>query len=302
MTKKEIPQRIGTQGWKQFLTNKKEMLDKFERAKEYAKTHEVETYHGIVAEEEFRNWLANFLPKKYAVTSGYIISQLQKDDIKAPHFDVIIYDALNSPVLWAEDHSGLSRTGKSQAIPAEHVLAVFEVKSQFTSETVKKALDHLEDLKPLYEKIDEPGATNKKYLPANFVCGVVFFELKAVNQYKESLLNNIVRGSFPRGYRGGVVLKGENVSDENTAVIKILASKTGLSSTVGKDKESLLTGSPLSDTVAIEDKHFGAMIIWSEANFSMFAFDLVAQLAGTYRPGYLSSWHGMSWMNPDREK
>lgn len=302
MTKKEIPQRIGTQGWKQFLTNKKEMLDKFERAKEYAKTHEVETYHGIVAEEEFRNWLANFLPKKYAVTSGYIISQRQKDDIRAPHFDVIIYDALNSPVLWAEDHSGLSRTGKSQAIPAEHVLAVFEVKSQFTSETSKKALDHIEDLKPLYERIDEPSSTNKVYLPAAFVCGVIFFELKATNQYKKSLLNNIVRGSCPRGYTGGVVLKGEGISDEKTAIIKILASETIFSSTVGKDKESLLTGSPLSDAIAIEDKYFGAMITWNEANFSIFTFDLVAQLSGTYRLGYLSSMHGMSWMHPDRGK
>ena len=49
--KNSIIVRIGTQGWKQFLTAKKEIIDRFDRAKEYAKTHEVETYHGIVAEE-----------------------------------------------------------------------------------------------------------------------------------------------------------------------------------------------------------------------------------------------------------
>jgi len=34
------------QGWKQFLTSRKEILDAFDRAKQKAKAHEVETFHG----------------------------------------------------------------------------------------------------------------------------------------------------------------------------------------------------------------------------------------------------------------
>ena len=84
-------------GWKQFLTSRKEMLDAFDRAREKSKSHEVETYHGRVAEAEFRKWLTSFLPKKFGVSSGFIISPGLKDTEKAPHFDVIIYEQLESP-------------------------------------------------------------------------------------------------------------------------------------------------------------------------------------------------------------
>jgi len=47
------------QGWKQFLTSRKEILDAFDRAKQKAKAHEVETFHGKVAEAELRKWLAS---------------------------------------------------------------------------------------------------------------------------------------------------------------------------------------------------------------------------------------------------
>jgi hypothetical protein len=298
----DMPERIGTQGWKQFLSNKKDILNKFERAKEYAKIHEVETYHGIVAEEEFRNWLTNFLPKKYAVTSGYVISQTQPDHIKAPHFDVIIYDALNSPVLWTEDHSGISPSGKSQAIPAEHVLAVFEVKSQLSSGTANKAIEHLKDLKPLYEKVDSPDVLNKRFLPAGFICGVIFFELNKKNEHSKAALNNLIRIDMPRGYMGGVILRGEDLTEEKTASIEILRSESCSNSTVGKEKESIITGSPISDSIDFGDFFISTMVTWGESNFSQFAFKLLALLNGTYKPGFLSSMHGMSWMNPERHK
>ncbi len=49
--------KFPSQGWKQFLTARQEILDKYDRAREQARSHEVETYHGNVAEAEFRNWL-----------------------------------------------------------------------------------------------------------------------------------------------------------------------------------------------------------------------------------------------------
>ena len=123
------PLLIGTQGWKQFLTSKKEMLDAFDGAKEKARAHLVQTSHGNVAEEEFRKWLSGFLPKKYAVTAGYIVSQGVGDEILLPHFEVVIYDQLESPVLWVESDSGLPLEKRPRAVPAEHVRAVLEVKS-----------------------------------------------------------------------------------------------------------------------------------------------------------------------------
>lgn len=144
-----------SQGWKQFLTSRKEMLDAFDRAREKARSHEVETYHGNVAESEFRKWLNSFLPKRYAVTSGYIVSPGLKSTDRTPHYDVIIYDSLDAPVLWVEDHPDLSAEGRSLAIPAEYVKAVLQVKSKFSSTTTKDAIEHLQDLLPLMSGIDD---------------------------------------------------------------------------------------------------------------------------------------------------
>jgi len=123
----------GKQGWRQFLGAKQEMLDAYDRARVQAKAHEVETYHGSIAEAQFRDWLGSFLPRRYGVTAGYIVSQAQEEDVRLPHFDVIIYDQRESPVLFVETNPDTSTKGAARAIPAEHVLAVFEVKSAFNS-------------------------------------------------------------------------------------------------------------------------------------------------------------------------
>jgi hypothetical protein len=297
------PVRIGTQGWKQFLTSKKEMLDAFDRAKEKTRLHEVATYHGTVAEFEFREWLSSFLPKKYGVTAGYIVSQGARDNIKAPHFDVIIYDQHESPVLWVESHPGLSEHGKSCAIPAEYVHGVIEVKSSFDSSTATKAIEHLFDLEPLLTGIDTANERYKKYLPLGFFSAIVFFELRKENEFSKAALNNLIPNKELRGYYGGIVLRGEGLDSDKTGQVKMLHSETQIESTVGKTKESLITGSPLADSRAYKDHyHLGAMLMWNETYFAQFAFDMVALMSGAYRGGMISSLHGFSWMNPDRNK
>jgi hypothetical protein len=130
-------------GWEQFLTSRKEMLDAFDRAKVKAKAHEVEVYHGKVAEATFREWLSSFLPKRYGVTPGYIVSPGLQSTRDLPHFDVIIYDHLESPVLWIEGSPDSTAQGTSRAIPVEFVLCVLEVKSGFSSTTTGQAIEHL---------------------------------------------------------------------------------------------------------------------------------------------------------------
>ena len=130
------------------------MLDNFDRAREQSRAHEVETYHGTVAEAEIRRWLGTFLPKKYAITSGYIVSPGIKSGEKLPHFDIIIYNAFESPILWVEDSADRSVQGRSLAIPVEYVSGVLEVKARLTSSTMTSALEHLADLKPLMDGYD----------------------------------------------------------------------------------------------------------------------------------------------------
>lgn len=281
------------QGWKQFLTSRMEMLDAYDRAREQAKAHEIETFHGNVAEAALRKWLSSFLPKRYGVTSGYIVSPGLKSTYKAPHFDVIVYDRLESPVLWVEDSHDASPQGRSLAIPVEYVRCVLEVKSIFSTSTVRAAIKHLAELRPLMGGPDDPQEKYKLHFPANFCCGLVFFNLKQKQQFSETALSRLNEGRLLRGFFGGMVLRGEGHTKDVTGQLSLLDSKTPIKSSIGKSKQSLLSGG-MSKFVKITDNlHFGAMLTWTEYYFSEFSFNLIAMMQGTYEAGRLSSFHGI---------
>jgi len=140
-------------GWNEFITNKISMLASFEEAKKQNIHRPTQTDKGKVAEAAMRQWLTQFLPKKYAVTSGYIISQGIQAENKLLHYDVIVYDALNAPILWVEKNADNSEQGKVRAIPVENVCCVLEVKSTFNKESCREAKSKLWELAPLLKKI-----------------------------------------------------------------------------------------------------------------------------------------------------
>jgi hypothetical protein len=285
---------VPSQGWKQFLTARQDLLSAYDTARMKARSHEVETYHGRVSEAEFRRWLSEFLPKRYGVTAGYVISPGVKSDEKAPHFDVIIYDALNSPVLWIEGDPDVSRAGRSMAIPVEYVHGVLEVKAAMNAKSTADAVEHLGDLKPLMQSIDAPGERYKLHLPERFFCGVIFFELRKADEYSEAALSNILSGLDLRGFIGGLVLRGDGLTKPASGRLSILRSEEAIESSIGRTKQSLLQSAPMSASIRVTDKlHFGTMLLWSEVAFSQFAFDLVAIMQVTYEVGRLSSFYGI---------
>lgn len=268
------------------------MLDSYDRARQQAKAHEIEIHHGNVAEAATRKWLKEFLPKKYGVTSGYVISPGIKSSIKAPHFDVIIYDQINSPVLWVEDSPDSSQQGRALAIPAEYVHSVLEVKAALTSKSAGKAIDHLNDLSPLLAGQDDPTERYKLHLPPSFCCGTVFFELRKEHQYHESSIKKLVSGARLRGFFGGIILRGEGHAKQSTGGIKLLNPETEISCAIGKGKQTLLNSCIAGSTQVADNVHLCASLFWAEHKFSEFGFDLIAMMQGTYDPGRVSSFYG----------
>jgi hypothetical protein len=278
-------------GWKQILTARKDILDAFDSAREMARTRRVETLHGEVAEGAVRQWLAEFLPKRYGVASGYVVSPGFSDEHRAPHFDVIIYDQLESPVLWVEDSPDRSPQGRSLALPVEYVRAVLEVKSQMTAQTMRDAVHHLGELTRVMEGADAPNDPYKLYLPPAFFCGVVFMELMTEHAGTEKTLSAILEGIPARGFIGGVVLRCEGHTLPDTGRISLVSHESPF--------EGFATGTSLiglgmtASTESAPGIHIGAMLQWSGSGFAAFAFDLVALLQGTFRAGYISSFYGM---------
>jgi len=290
---KKLKIEFPSQGWKQFLTARMEMLNSFDQAREKGKAHEVETFHGKVAEAEFRKWLIGFLPKRYGVTSGYIVSPGLKSTEKTPHFDVIIYDQLESPILWIENYPDVSSQGCSLAIPVEYVRCVLEIKSTFSTETSDEAINHLRDLLPLMGEVDESIERYKLHLPPTFCCGIVFIDLKKDSQFSEAALSKIICGIEIRGFFGGLILRGEGHSLPLTGRISLLRYEAPIESTIGKNKMSLLNMGISKSVQIAENLHVGSMLMWMELAFSQFGFDLIAIMQGKYELGRLSSFYGM---------
>jgi hypothetical protein len=285
-----------TSVWQQFIDEKLDMLAKYDKARSHARTQPVQVHHGNVGEAEFREWLAGFLPRKYGVTAGYIRSQNPEDPFQTGHHDVIVYDQLESPVLWIEDNKDKSAEGRWRIIPAEHVLAVFEVKSAFNDRSIKEAAEKLTQLAPLMEKVDSPDDSFPKYLRASAALAIVCFEIRAVDAKDMRPLTTIreLSLSLKRPFYGAVVLRGEGLHPNNTAKIQLTQSDKPIEAT------SLEGGGLANFTMTASREvalgaHVGAIMMWMDANFSGFAFDILALLKGIYRPGRASSFHGLDF-------
>jgi hypothetical protein len=292
--------RYGMFGWKEFHRNRKDILVEFDRAKEYNSSRPVQTEHGNAGEAELRRWLSGYLPTRFGVTSGYVIPDVVVGSYELYHFDVIIYDAVASPVLWIDGDRDSSDQGRRRAIPAKHVRSVFEVKASLSTESAKDAVKKLGQLNPL--------AT---YLPSAFSCNTLFYELDVSLVEKQNILPNLIPASPIVGYWGGVVLRCL-LDDEMTGLLEVVlkpqkeSEAQSMSIPLAKDLNSLeIDRDPNGNVVlrtqgagvaafpdgkawhfskvygpAVYGSHFGLMLNWSHNNFARFALDLLSRLEG----------------------
>jgi hypothetical protein len=88
-------------------------------------------------EHILREFLSNHLPKKFGVTKGEIIT---RDGRHSHSADIIIYDAINCPVLYSE---------KTAIFPIEGVYGIIEVKSSLSKAEFVSAAKQIESFKRL---------------------------------------------------------------------------------------------------------------------------------------------------------
>jgi len=93
---------------------------------------------GHEAELLVRQFLADHIPKRFSVGSGFILDP--KGNV-SPQTDIIIYDAYNCPVYRASDDASI--------YPSNNVAAVIEVKSNLTKESLADAWTKIEAIKSL---------------------------------------------------------------------------------------------------------------------------------------------------------
>lgn len=198
------------------LVERRKLIDEFEQAIKHAANDQVKTEHGNVGEAAVRQFFDRFLPKKYGVTKGYIITP---DGNYAGHleeWDIIIYDALESPVLTLRRTQDELATAGKRGIPVEYVKAVVEVKASFDKGTVEEVVTKLKKLDdfgrtPLFEK-DLQG-----HLPENLLCAAVFFTTRVAK--KKNFVDALQAFSElwqvdPRlPFAGALILRGQYYQD-----------------------------------------------------------------------------------------
>jgi hypothetical protein len=199
----------GQHGWKEFHRNRKDILAEFDKIIEQTANRPIQVAHGQGVEAYLRKWLTEFLPKKYGVTSGYIIPNIYNDSGTIYHYDIIIYNQFDAPVLWTEGNEDNSTQGKYRAIPAKYVVAIYEVKSRLTKKNVSDALEKLNQTKYFSEQ-----------LHLLYSCGIIFIELKESDNNKFSIIKELIKGKDIFGFIGGMVLRYES-DDSCTALIDI---------------------------------------------------------------------------------
>jgi hypothetical protein len=89
---------------------------------------------GTATEEIVAEFLTDRLPQSIGATSGQVMDRTGR---KSGQVDVILYDAIRTPMLFASTKAG------RHTVPAEGVLAVVEVKTHLTPGEVRKSVNML---------------------------------------------------------------------------------------------------------------------------------------------------------------
>ena len=93
---------------------------------------------GDVTEDNWLSWMKEFLPKRYAAESAFVIDS---EGNVSEQIDIVIYDQQYSPIVF--NHSG------ALYITAESVYAVFEVKQTLNKDHIEYAGNKIASVRKL---------------------------------------------------------------------------------------------------------------------------------------------------------
>lgn len=155
------------------------LLSDYRVAVEQAGDDPVKTEPGNIGEAALRAFLKQFLPRKYGVTKGHIITPDLDYAGPLEEWDIIIYDRLEAPVLFVRRTKDEGPDSGKRGIPVEYVKVVIEVKSTLNSRSAEKAAEKLTKLNAFIRSPE--GERDRTRLPYSFRSSVVFFTTDAKN-------------------------------------------------------------------------------------------------------------------------
>jgi len=106
---------------------------------------------GEAREFVFKEFLRRYLPAKLGVEKGIVVSSIRGEP-PSKQIDIVIYDKLNMPVLYAAENLRI--------FPIEGVYAIIEVKSKLNSATLNDAINKIRSVKKMTKRafVEQKGA------------------------------------------------------------------------------------------------------------------------------------------------
>ena len=260
-------------GLRPFLAQRQRLLAEFDSLTMEGLDDAMETAHGLGAEAVYRDWLEGFLPKRFAVTKGYIITPNEQGNPDLQEWDVLIYDQLASPVLFTRSFDGTKR----RAIPVEYVRHVMEVKARVTPAAAKKVASKLEKLRPILG-FDEPDTTFRKHLSRSFTCSCVFFDIGKTtkDEYKQALDNLLPLIDPQIPFSNGLILRSAKNPEWGGVLSRLFCEP-------GQDETFFNYTSPTSSWLDAENGQkwaIGCSMSVGPNAFQEFHFNLIRSLEG----------------------
>ena len=248
-----VEPRLKHVGADAILAERTKLLGLYDTAKAQVADDPVKVDHGNVAEDIFRRYLARFLPKKYGVAKGHILTRDLTYEGPMEEWDIIIYDVMECPVLFVRDESSSTpRLG----IPVQFVNAIVEVKAALTQASAHKVAEKLLKL----ERFKRPSESNSKergdYLPWGFFSMAVFFETATAskNDYRKCLdkLQPLGIHKFTQ-FEQALILRSQNDAQASGIISSLISGESEPGILFGderiecSDAETLILASDLPD-------------------------------------------------------
>lgn len=166
----------------------------------FEQTEDVYEYapdRGLTREKAVRDFLRYHLPLKYGVTTGKVLS---RDGILSKQIDIIIYDAINCPILYSE------RIGMEyQIVPADSTIGVIEVKSIITPSLTKDIVSNLESFKKL------KGVKNNSIAGFFGYSTPIFKTSNEIDDYALNMQNILIDSDADKTTKVGCVIPNRKV-------------------------------------------------------------------------------------------
>ncbi len=197
-----------------------------------AEIYEYAFERGGPRESAVRGYLKSHLPKRFGVTTGKV---LNPEGELTKQIDIIIYDALNCPIIYKE-----TKGVEYQIIPADSAIGDIEVKSIVTPEVLKDSIANLKSFGNVVSKF------NKK-----IVCGFwgyatpVFAKQIEVDLYFNTLQSILAEVRDYQYIKNGIILPNTTNINVTGKIIKkvpcflYLREDATLDATISRKKKKL---------------------------------------------------------------